>query len=63
MAYSINPSECTGCGSCEFDCPNSAIKMKGDVYAIDAKRCTECNGHFAKPQCVSLCPSDAIALA
>jgi ferredoxin len=63
MAYRINAYECTGCGSCEFDCPNKAIKMKGDVYAIDAAKCTECEGFAAAAQCVPLCPSDAIVHA
>lgn len=62
MPYRINASDCTGCGSCEFDCPNAAITMKGDVYAINPKKCTECRGHHAKPKCVSLCPADAISL-
>jgi len=63
MAYRIDAAGCTGCGSCEFDCPSAAISMKGDIYAINAKKCTECKGKFAKPQCVSACPSDAISLA
>lgn len=63
MAYRINASDCTGCGSCEFDCPNAAITMKGDVYAINAGRCTECEGHFATPQCVAACPNDAVVRA
>ena len=63
MAYRINASDCTGCGSCEFDCPNTAVKMKGDIYAIDAGRCTECEGVFATPQCVAACPNDAVVHA
>jgi ferredoxin len=60
MAYRINASGCTGCGACEFDCPNAAITMKGDAYAINAKTCTECRDHFDAPQCVSVCPTDCI---
>lgn len=63
MAYKINASTCTGCGSCEFGCPNAAIKMKGDVYAINPNKCNECKGHFDEPQCVAACPADCIALA
>ena len=63
MAYRINASDCTGCGSCEFDCPNTAVKMKGDIYVIDAGRCTECEGFFATPQCVAACPNDAVVHA
>lgn len=63
MAYRIDANLCTGCGSCEFECPNGAISMKGDIYAINAKKCTECRGVSDKPKCVSACPADAISLA
>jgi ferredoxin len=56
MAYKIVVSQCTACGACEFECPNAAIKMKGDAYVIDAAKCTECEGKFDKPQCVEVCP-------
>ncbi|MGO8740760.1 4Fe-4S dicluster domain-containing protein [Rhodoblastus sp.] len=56
MAYKIIVSQCTVCGACEFECPNAAIKMKGDTYIIDPKKCTECEGSFDKPQCVEVCP-------
>lgn len=59
MAMKISAGECTACGACEFECPNGAIKAKGGVYAISAKACTECNGHFAEPQCASVCPAGA----
>jgi ferredoxin len=29
---------------------------------IDWHRCTECVGHFDKPQCVEVCPVDCIPL-
>lgn len=60
MAYRIDAASCTGCGSCEFECPNRAISMRGDVYAINAKKCTECEGKFDAPQCLSACPADAV---
>jgi len=60
MAYRIDANACTGCGSCEFECPNVAISMKGDIYTINPKKCTECQGHFDAPQCVSACPADAV---
>jgi ferredoxin len=63
MAYRIDAGSCTGCGSCEFDCPNGAIKMKGDIYAINPAKCTECKGVIATPQCVAACPSDSIVQA
>jgi ferredoxin len=56
MAYKIVEKNCTGCGACEFECPNKAIKEKGGVFAIDPKKCTECAGFFDTPQCVAACP-------
>jgi NAD-dependent dihydropyrimidine dehydrogenase PreA subunit len=63
MAYKIVTGTCTVCGACEFDCPNGAVKMKGDTYTIVASKCTECEGLFDAPQCVSVCPADSIVAA
>ena len=63
MAHRINQAECTVCGSCEFDCPNSAIGMTGDAYAIDPAKCTDCVGFFDAPTCVAGCPADCISPA
>ena len=56
MAYKIVTSQCSVCGACEFECPNSAITLKRDMYVIKAEKCTECEGHFDVPQCVEVCP-------
>jgi ferredoxin len=56
MAYKIVASQCTACGACEFECPNAAISTKKGVYVISASLCTECEGHFAAPQCAAVCP-------
>lgn len=56
MAYKIVTSQCTACGACEFECPNVAIKMKGDAYVIDPVKCTECDGDA--PKCAGVCPVD-----
>jgi ferredoxin len=54
--------ECINCDVCEPECPNQAISMGEAIYVIDPKRCTECVGHFAEPQCVQVCPVDCIPL-
>jgi ferredoxin len=54
MALKIIASQCTVCGACEFDCPTAAIRMKGDTYIIDPKKCTECDGET--PHCAEVCP-------
>ncbi|MBK1664711.1 ferredoxin [Rhodospirillum rubrum] len=57
MALKIDTNACTSCGACEFECPNAAISMKGDVYVIKASQCTECDGDA--PKCSAVCPTDA----
>lgn len=55
MALTIT-DECINCDVCAPVCPNQAITMGPQIYAIDPQRCTECVGHFEEPQCVQLCP-------
>lgn len=52
--------ECINCDVCEPECPNGAIAQGEEYYVIDPKRCTECVGHFATPQCVEVCPVNCI---
>ena len=59
MALMIT-DECINCDVCEPECPNQAISQVPEIYVIDADRCTECVGHFDKPQCVEVCPVDCI---
>jgi NAD-dependent dihydropyrimidine dehydrogenase PreA subunit len=63
MAMKIVVAECTVCGSCEFVCPTSSIRMKGDTYVIDPSTCKECVGFFDAPRCVAECPADCIVPA
>lgn len=56
MAYRIVASQCTLCSACEFECPNAAISLKREVYVINPKKCTECEGHFEEPKCAEICP-------
>jgi ferredoxin len=61
MALKIT-DQCINCDVCEPECPNGAISMGPEIYVIDARKCTECVGHFAKPQCQEVCPVDCIPL-
>jgi ferredoxin len=54
--------QCINCDVCEPECPNGAISMGAEIYVIDPRKCTECVGHFDKPQCVEVCPVDCIPL-
>lgn len=59
MALKIT-AECVNCDVCEPACPNQAIHEGADFYVIDPACCTECIGHFDRPQCVQVCPVDCI---
>lgn len=52
--------QCINCDVCEPECPNSAISEGEEFYVIDPSRCTECVGHFDRPQCIDVCPVDCI---
>jgi ferredoxin len=54
--------ECINCDVCEPECPNDAISMGEEIYVINPKLCTECVGHYERPQCVEVCPVDCIPL-
>jgi ferredoxin len=59
MAMLINDN-CTACDACEPVCPNTAITAGNPVYVIDPAKCTECVGAEDEPQCVMVCPAEAI---
>jgi ferredoxin len=61
MALRIT-DQCINCDVCEPECPNGAISMGPEIYVIDPGKCTECVGHFDKPQCQEVCPVDCIPL-
>ena len=54
MAYKIS-SECISCGTCEGECPVSAISSGDSQYVIDASACTDCG------TCAGVCPVEAIS--
>ena len=56
----IITDDCINCDVCEPECPNIAISQGDEIYVIDSSRCTECVGHYDTPQCVEVCPVDAI---
>ncbi len=62
MAYKIT-EECIACGSCEAECPVSAISEGDPIFLIDANTCVECEGHYDAPRCVETCPVEACVKA
>ena len=61
MAYEII-STCVNCWACEPLCPSQAIAFSGLHFKIDSGFCTECDGDYADPQCVSICPIEGAIL-
>lgn len=55
MAMKIT-DECSACGVCVDECPNDAISEGDDIYVIDPKKCTECEGVADSPKCKDICP-------
>ncbi|MBL1214039.1 MAG: 4Fe-4S binding protein [Ignavibacteriae bacterium] len=62
MAYLIT-EECISCAACIHECPNEAIFENDELhYEIDPNKCTECEGIFEEPQCISVCPVEGALL-
>ncbi|EGV28324.1 4Fe-4S ferredoxin iron-sulfur binding domain-containing protein [Thiorhodococcus drewsii AZ1] len=61
MALTIIES-CVNCWACEPLCPSKAIIEAKPHFLIDAKKCSECDGDFAEPQCASICPIEGAIL-
>ncbi|UJF17269.1 YfhL family 4Fe-4S dicluster ferredoxin [Vibrio sp. SS-MA-C1-2] len=59
MALKIT-EKCINCDMCDPECPNEAITFGAEIYEIDPDKCTECQGHYDKPTCMSVCPIDCI---
>ncbi len=55
-------NECINCDVCEPECPNEAIFQGDEIYIINPSKCTECTGHYDRPQCQQVCPVDCIPL-
>ncbi len=62
MALSIETA-CVNCFACMEVCPSEAIIEAKPHFMIDAKKCSECEGDFADPQCASICPIEEAIFA
>jgi ferredoxin len=61
MAFEIIES-CVNCWACEPLCPSEAIYEAKPHFLIDPKKCTECEGDYANPQCATICPIEGAIL-
>ncbi len=50
----IISDDCIMCGSCEAECPESAISEGDPMYVIDPAKCSDCG------TCEEACPNEAI---
>lgn len=53
---------CVNCWACVDVCPSDAIYEAKPHFLINAKKCTECEGDYADPQCASICPIESAIL-
>jgi Fe-S-cluster-containing hydrogenase component 2 len=53
---------CVNCWACYDVCPNEAIYESSPHFRISAKKCNECEGDYAHPQCASICPVEGAIL-
>ena len=61
MAFSIIDG-CVNCWACHDVCPTNAIFESEPHFLINSKKCTECLGDHADPQCASICPIEGVIL-
>lgn len=53
---------CVNCFACLDVCPSGAVLEAKPHFRIDAKKCTECDGAYADPQCATICPVEGAIL-
>ncbi|SMF27878.1 Indolepyruvate ferredoxin oxidoreductase, alpha and beta subunits [Alteromonadaceae bacterium Bs31] len=53
---------CVNCWACVDVCPSDAISEGKPHMLVNAKKCTECEGDYADPQCASICPIESAIL-
>lgn len=61
MSLSIMET-CVNCWACYDVCPSDAIYQSSPHFKINEKKCTECEGDYAQPQCASICPIEEAIL-
>lgn len=52
--------ECIACDACREVCPTHAIFVDDPIYTINQELCILCVGYAETPNCMAVCPVDAI---
>lgn len=53
---------CVNCFACMMVCPNEAIYEAQPHFLVNSRKCTECEGDHADPQCAAICPVEEAIL-
>jgi ferredoxin len=75
VTYLLITEDCINCRACDLICPSNAIYPSSKDYVLNNKnyralsmehyyivteKCSFCEGVHAAPECISICPMDAI---
>lgn len=52
--------QCIACDACREICPTNAIQIGEPIYTITQSKCILCVGYAESPNCIEVCPVDAI---
>ncbi len=53
-------NKCIACDACRDVCPTDAIEVGDSIYMISTNKCILCVGYSTIPNCIEVCPIDAI---
>ena len=53
-------TQCIACDACRDVCPTQAISIGEPIYIIAQEKCILCAGYAESPNCIEVCPVDAI---
>ncbi|RDU65327.1 ferredoxin [Helicobacter didelphidarum] len=60
MSKLVINHKCIACDACREVCPTQAINVGDPTYNINQDICILCVGYADNPNCMTVCPIDAI---
>lgn len=60
MSSLVILNQCIACDACRDVCPTQAISIGEPIYIIAQEKCILCVGYAESPNCIEVCPVDAI---